>query len=437
MKRREYLGAAAVLTADTFAGCTIFADDAATPWSVTPYQSDPHWRFYGHDTFNSGRNPEAAVPTEKPSEKWSATLYTSDASPAPFLGSSQPTPAIVDDVVYVGGDRLRAIDRWEGNERWSVSSGYDWVFGTAMADGMVFSTGISIDDQSRSRSVEAFALDVRDRSIAWSTTIGAFEPGSSVLDLPAPPTLADEHVLVALPARRVIALDRDHGDELWRLDNGEPGDDRAVVPALDDRGFYDHRGAYSVESGDAERRWAYDLVNPVLDAPTSTDDGALSAETASSPFDYRRNDASVQLFDADGRRWRHETGGAVTTSPATNGDEHYCLAFTYDSTYDASWWAQFDARVLAIDEDGERQWTHELGHCSSQPRVAPILDGDTLVVATTSAPDETSGTLTGIAVDDGDRRWQIQVDDPVDSLACVGEAIYATTTGGELLGFAA
>ncbi|WP_323172928.1 PQQ-binding-like beta-propeller repeat protein [Natrialba sp. PRR66] len=118
------------------------------------------------------------------------------------------TPAVADDTVYVGGERLTVIDAANGDLCCQHDLGYDEdIASPVVADGRVLTVGDGT----------LYALDAAERELAWE-----FTPDGDPLY--EQPVAVGGDAAVAVSESRAFARELADGTERWRLD--EPvGDD--------------------------------------------------------------------------------------------------------------------------------------------------------------------------------------------------------------------
>ena len=193
--RRRVLTAAGTAASVGLAGCAGFGEDRFSPGS----DADTDWPMPRGDPRNTAFAPDAAVPREGASERW-----THDE------GFDVRTPVVADGTAYVPtAEALVALDTADGSERWRFApSDQPWPAPPAVHDGTVFVTASDED--------EIHALDAETGDELWSLD------GDRHVHV-SPHLLAGElvnepSVLVGDATGRVAALDPATGDAAWTVD---------------------------------------------------------------------------------------------------------------------------------------------------------------------------------------------------------------------------
>lgn len=374
--RRAFLRLGTLCGANALAGCPEpFRGRGDDP------DPDPDWPMFARDAANTGASAVEG-PTGDVSAAW--TLDSGLSVPKP--------PALVEDVLYVGGsDHLRAIEVDSGDERWFVrpdDEGPVTDSAVAVADGAVYTGG-------GPGYLEARATDDGERR--WRYDFDSYLPtGPTVADgvvyagtaLGIVHALADgerlwSEVLIGSPGRVMgapavadgvvyvatynghfeggepgtYALDAETGEELWSVESAaQRGTMASPVVRGDTLFVVDVKGALQaldVESGD--RRWEARVDGSVPYSPAVTADSVF---VPSSPMTAYEADSGDELWTA--------AEVDVMLPPAVAGDTVYVVDYGYT------------VHALSADE-GESQWRFDLydgtapytvGHIGSAPLVS-------------------------------------------------------------------
>jgi len=196
-------------------------------------------------------------------------------------GAIWGTPAVQDDVLYIGSDdkNLYALDTISGEVQWQFATG-DVVRSTpALANGNVY---FESDDGY------LYAVDSQTGAEAWRTDIGnviaseARDPGGTVFDyLQSSPTIVDDTLYIGSADGNVYAVDAMSGDVLWKFDTTKPV---RATPTVVDGVLYigSWNGIlYALEAATGQPRWTYE------------------ASTVNSP-DYRFRPIQTKALVVDG-----------------------------------------------------------------------------------------------------------------------------------------
>lgn len=111
--RRAFL---AVCAGSPLGGCSSLAADKP----VRTRSDSADWPLFAHDSKNTGHNPHASGPKSSPKERW--RVRTHDLR-NPFYGYAlTPTPVVIGDRLYVGGESLTVHDVADGTVVWETES---------------------------------------------------------------------------------------------------------------------------------------------------------------------------------------------------------------------------------------------------------------------------------------------------------------------------
>lgn len=274
--------------------------------------------------------------------------YTIGSESNPAARDLPTTPAVWDDVVLVGhGQTVHAVDMEVGTESWRRS------LGTKVH--AIVPTG----PLAYVRAHRSIIVLHHDGSSAWTTPVEDF-----------PYTLAVGHRhLYASVSRRILALDPEDGEELWRVE----------IPPVE--------GGYAVSR----------LV--------AVEGGIIAIQ----------NSGDIWAFDEDAeRRWRSDTR---YDSFVTDGMRVYARSAG-------------TLQALAVPT-GEQLWEltcSDLPNCDGTTEFGPsVLNGDSLVITLDD------GGLLGVTPADGTPRWSLNDVPPFEHLALDPNALYGVGDDGILL----
>lgn len=320
-----------------------------------------------------------------------------------------------------------------------------------------------------------------DPTVDWT-----FEAGGQIW---SSPVVSEGLVYIGSGDGNLYAIDAATGDEAWRYETDRRVEGTAAV-ARDTVyfGSFD-RHVYALDAQTGEERWTHDTGAIVRSSPTIVDGavyvGAGCHNLICEAYAEGESRGWIYSLDADTgeRRWRHETGAEVVSSPAVasgsvyvgSSDAHlYALdvsngevrwrheigdwVWSSPSVVDGDvYFAGWDATVYAVDSaTGEERWSdwvEEEDYVSGSTAV----DDDTVYIGTTPdrgieptpSGEERRGTVYGFDRETGDRRWTFQTDAPeIGSSPAVSEdrlyigahaqagnaegtGVYALTTDGE------
>lgn len=342
------------------------------------------WSQYGLGNGNIGFAEDLDGPTDAVDAAWTFAIDSEMYS----------SPAIVDDVVYVGAndDRLYAVDADAGVEDWNVTTDDEAWSSPAVDDGIVY---------VGSTSGTLYALDAADGTEAWNRSVGD--------DVRGPVTVVGDTVYVGLSDEddsALYALDVADGSERWSFDvDGSiqvaPAvvEDIVYIASMDDDGtVYALNASDEPMPADERERWSFETSDSVRSSPTIAD-GTVYFGSG-----FGVGSGAVYALDAsDGsERWNHTTTGTVEGSPAV-ADETVFVG-------------EDGGSVFALDgEDGSVEWEFETGAdgIGSSPAVAD----ETVYVGVLDTSDP---RVYGIDAETGDEQWHHEVDGTVLS----GPAVY-------------
>lgn len=399
------------------------------PDSIATRADSPDWPLVNHDTRNTGYNRHASGPESDPRVRWRTRRFDSDYPVGGYL--LLPTPVVVGERLFVGGDEFSALSVADGTERWSVAGADDEAFnGAAFADGRVFATtarnetpGVTVFDATGERGWK------RELPIRYAH----------------PPTLAGETVYV--PAYdSLVALGRSSGRTRWQLGTTS---DASAQPAVTDGALYapmswrgltvrdrrqDLLGVLSNDPPDTQ--WQYEPNQQASPSPAVGDDRVFVPETQEWYPHNPEDEARLAAFTLDGRRRWDESGGTLATSPVVADGTVYYKCSTDVETVDVGEYvtSRSDARVTAHNaDDGTTHWRRTFEHLGGW-QISPISDGNRLYVPLYDNVDE-EPILVALDVETGETQWRLSLGSPAYHLALAGETLYVTTNDGYLSAF--
>jgi len=370
--RRRVLRLGGVATAGVLSGCLRLGSG-----SGGSRNHPPPWPGDGGGPERRWARPDATAVTDPVSTAWSTDL-----------SGRVSLHAVVDGTVYVtSSDRVLALDRSDGTQRWSYTIN---AWGVWVAGGSVY-----VSDFDRLQ-----VLDASDGSEAWSAEIA----GSGVL---GGPVVDDDAVYVMRSSLHVF--DAETGEQRREQDTINDWTDSLTVT---ERGVYFRQAHSRISCLDRDgpgRRWARSLPLRTVRQPRAGDGSLYVGGRAE---DGPEESAALFALDPDSgeQQWRYDGDGAfqVLTSPAIGTDTVYAGFQNGDDEADGG-------GLVAIDSaSGDERWrrTYDRGVLS------PCLVGDTVYTAPESQ-------VIGHAASDGSRRMDRSfVDDVVGRPIVVGEHLY-------------
>lgn len=242
-------------------------------------------------------------------------------------------PTVVDGTVYVGSDKVYALDATAGTEQWAYETDKPVASAANVIAGTVY---------VGSYDGKVYALDAADGTEQW-----AYETGNPVV---SSPTVVDGTVYVGSTAGTVHALDTAAGTERWTY---QTGNGVWASPTVVDGTVY--IGSidgivYALDAADGTVQWTFDTNRSVWGSPTVADGVVYIGDTKT----------AVHALDAaDGtKRWDYRTDGGVLSTPTVANGTVYVGCF--------------DNTVYALDATaGTERWTYETGErVWSSPTVA-------------------------------------------------------------------
>lgn len=275
--RRTVMALGASLVIGSFLGAAKTSGGAhvksTVPMAVTPADAD-HWTSYhgtpGNTAALSGSSRFPAPETvaweyEQDGDVVVAdgTVYLRTGAGVHALSASDGsiqwvredvgadgTPAVVDDTVYVAGDRVTALDADSGDTVWSTSFGTNGqIPSPTVVDGSIY---VVVDGALRS-------LDADDGSPQWRRSGVDLERQdadvASFVSIPV--AVANDLVYAAVGDAGFVALDAESGEPVWIVQEETPsrGEGLPSIVATEDRlyvAWLGDGGDGDVDDGDDE-----------------------------------------------------------------------------------------------------------------------------------------------------------------------------------------
>lgn len=298
------------------------------------------------------------------------------------VAGADGAPAVAHETVYVGGERLTAIDAADGDVRWDLELEYEWaVPSPAVVDELVF---VVADGTLH-------AVDAAEGVEWWQ-----FEPEGEPLNEQSV-AIADG-VVVTASESQLYALDVHDGTERWTYHDSsdeslstEFSPSQIAYPIATDDFVVamrknDELTLHDIDTGD-ERRRIDGFQRP---EGAVTDDRIYNAEGMHNYY------VSAHNLDTENDIWQSEETGQGTTAPLTDGERVYTGISSYGEFSDG----EEGDRFYAFDaDDGTIEW-----EINTENRLWPLalVDG-TIYAGGLSGGDQLIALRTESAVeDDGD-----------------------------------
>ncbi|ARS89996.1 hypothetical protein B1756_09825 [Natrarchaeobaculum aegyptiacum] len=348
---------------------------------VADGETEDGWPQYQSDTTNTGAI-DASGPEDELSTAWSA-----------LDDHVHSSPAIVDDVVYVGSNdgSVYALDADDGDENWSLEIG-DGVDSSPVVDQGVVYVG--------NDSGGLFAIDADTGDEVWAHTfdVGGFTESAKAVSTPA---ISDGYVFAHV-GNGLHAHDATDGAEQWNATSGHnsgtpPAPTVAGGVVYVGAGFDDHRGrggyvrGFDVDDGTevfSPTFW------PQADGSPAVEDDTLylGGGGATSGYMYAIN------VETESEEWRDDREGSKTAPTVV--DET-----VYFGNSEAGIGSEY--HVVALNATtNEEKWTFELAH---------RIDGSPAVVDGRVYATDYYGNVYTLDAESGDLLESTQLRDPDDS----------------------
>lgn len=386
--RRSFL----VACASTGAGCPAFGETGSPTRSPTPSPEpvEGSWPAFGHDAHNTFHNPDATPPRTGPRARWRTDLG----------GHSNGSPAVAGGTAFVGAGRyFHAVDAATGEHRWQFDAGGAVRSAPTVTDAAAYVA---------SEVGRVYALPLDGGIPYWQYHFG--DEGIVA------PTLVGGTVVSGGQGVAPTGLDARTGERRWQVDASlgpegpaAVGGERVLVAT------YSRLDA--VAPGDGRPGWSVDLREvqgygrSYALGPTVHGDAVFTVLGSSNVG----RPALVEVRDL-------ETG--ELRSDASHEGRPLGHAAVADGSVVVPW---REGGLLAFDAtSGERRWQEGVPVTGAPPAVA---DGVAVV-----------GTVSGVAavaVDTGERLWELDLGDAVRGApALVGDRVFLTTDAGDLVSLA-
>lgn len=268
-----------------------------------------------------------------------------------------------------------------GNLAWTSAAFTRWQ--PVVSDGTVYMTNFA-----PSKDGSVFALDARDGSERWKTTLDADEDNGIVF--------VEDRCIIAYDAE-LVALDPDSGDRLWTKPTWGISD-WALLVADDASGtvlLASRRGIEAFDATTGERRWDVGIVRYIDHAPAVYDDQVFAVGKVNGVTSL----VSLSLEDGS-KRWQtalpagHRFSGPVAT-------QHGILLFDEDA-------------VVVYDRDGgtRRREIHSFGEgFFGDPHAIAADDGTAFITSTAGA--------VAVDIETGTEQWRRDASVSHDGI-CIG-----------------
>lgn len=426
MDRRTILRRAAILTgASGLAGCSA-RHGSSMSTTPTPTQTP---------------TPTSMTPTDGP-VRWRYEVERSDGhADAPrncinCTGLYHP-PTVADGTVYVGGDRLAALDPADGSERWTYDTGPPTLSRPLIRDETAFVLSGYYDghdyDDERVHAVDATTGEERWQIPHGSaaTLVGATADSVYV---------AGKDDQVGVTGERTYALDAADGTARWSHETGDvlfPG--RATGSAVY---VGAPRGLVALDAATGEERWQarkagprFELFDETLYAPRRGGLSALDAAGGSERWRFTPPESYVNAWAVvDGTAYAGTYAGDLFALDATTGEERWhatlgeqvgAVAAGDGTAYLGTVRASAAADIYAFDAaSGAERWRYA---SDDRSEVRAVTVG-TAIYAVFREPHE----LVGLAPTDGSERWRVAPGAELRDPVIARETVYLGTETGTL-----
>ncbi|WP_436346507.1 outer membrane protein assembly factor BamB family protein [Natronorubrum sp. FCH18a] len=307
------------------------------------------------------------------------------------------TPAVTDEAVYVGGERLTRIEL-DGEICCQADLGYDEAIPSpVVAEGLVFTVAGGV----------LYAVDAREYEIRWQ-----FDPADGTLY--EQPVAVGDGAVFAVSESRLFARELEDGTERWTDDDPTGDDEYSHFTAPNDRqvshpvatddvvavGSVDSEPGAVWESGYTTLYDAETGVKRTRSEPAPVTPGSITDERF-----FARTMHDLRGFDRETgeRDWETEYN-MYHVSSAVVSDKLVYAGVTVNGEAYAEEMPEPATGVYAFDENGETEWAIETDERPTLAMADGTLyaSGETLI----AIRSETDGSEDG-SDDDGD-------EDPAD-----------------------
>jgi outer membrane protein assembly factor BamB len=256
-----------------------------TPISTQAIGGTDSWPMFQYNPAHTGSPDDIAPQTYD--MLWRTDI---DASSSFILGSS---PAVVNDVVYVGSDdgSCRALNASTGEHIWNQTLGDFTPSSPSVVDGVVY---ISMWDS------KDYALNASTGSIIWNCTRSGLSASS--------PAIANDLFYVCTGNGAIIARNISTGEEVWKQNIGGSGNSSPVI--VDDTVYVGNYGyIYAFDALSGVLKWSCLLDSGVsYGSPTIAND-VLFYGSEGELFYALNATTGVSI-------WNYTTGPSDTSTPA-------------------------------------------------------------------------------------------------------------------------
>ncbi|SIQ79868.1 Outer membrane protein assembly factor BamB, contains PQQ-like beta-propeller repeat [Haladaptatus litoreus] len=418
--RRAFL---AVCGATAFTGCASLGSQ-----SLSTQSDSADWPLFAHDSKNTGYNSHASGPKSSPTERW--RVRTHDLREE-FRGYAlTPSPAIIGDRVYVGGETFSAHDLSDGSVVWE-SVGEDAYYGTGFADETLFVA--TWDKSSETSSISAFDTDGNRK---WKQKTGSrrgLAPtiGGSTVYAPSDPKL--------------VALDRQNGNRQWETKTVQPYPtqpsvaDAVYIPTGWDGCIARSRKQdplASVLSHPPKKQWTHDPDGIIRTPPAVGSRYVYAAMSGEWHPDVNPKQPRLFALTSGGKvAWSRPAGTISTTPVVGDGVVFEKTGVFVEKVREAGYVrGRFDAKITAHDaEDGEVRWQRTVDGFGSW-HIQPVLADKVLYVPLHEEIGRESRLL-ALDAKTGETLWNHMLDAPTTHLAVAESTLYVTSYDGILHAF--
>lgn len=416
MDRRTILRRAAVLAgASSVAGCTN-RRGGSTSTTRTPTTTDGpvRWRYRVEQSDGHRDAPDNCINC---------------------TGLHDP-PTVADGTVYVGGDRLAALDPADGSERWTYDTGAPTLSQPLVRDGSVFVLSGFAELGYDGLSVHSVDADTGEER--WQLAHGS---AATLVGATADSVyVAGQDDVVGARGERTHALNAADGTARWSYETGDvlfPGlatDSEVYVGAP--------RGLVALDAVSGDERWQareagprFDLIEETLYAPRRGGLSALDPAGGSQRWRFVPPESYVHVWTVvDGTAYAGTNGGTLFALDVTTGEERWhtvlgeqvgAVAVGNGFAYVGTVRESAAADVYAFDAtSGEERWRYA---SDDRSEVRDVAIGDA-IYALFREPHE----LAALHPDDGSERWRVTPDAELRDPVVAGGTVYLGTESGWL-----
>ncbi len=427
IQRRTFLNTVSAASLVSLAGCTGFLSDdsIALEDPIETAQDSPDWPQVRHDTLNTGHNPSATGPLTSPEEAWA--IEYGDGGP-------WTNPVVIDETVFIGGDRVNALDLRSGEERWSREIEGHTFQGVAASGDVLYIGSRTTRETDGERIIIPYmnCFDVMTGELRWSEPLDEGYRFNQV----RPPTVIGGLVVSASTNHYAIFRAAD-GERIWHS---------ARLSSLAPPACTSSHLVIRYHSGGAVFEWDGPLDEPIARLPAQDhyippvmqDEYVLLAESVMiAPED---NLGTIRLYNVEGTTLGNLGSlSNIVSAPIVDGDKTGYLAAAAWHTDDGDGDVR-EAFVRSFDlTDGSTNWEtrypdSEYASAGPTPTVTydfPTLSGTSLFVSFTH--NGIQPVVHCLDPRDGDERWSHQVSGSVGELVVIDDVLLVPTYDGRLV----